>query len=118
MGVTYDTAFPVDDPRSWRNECVNPAEPRLLADILDAWKAEYVSLRWIGFPRSGFPHIWIENDAGFKVSTHRAIVYISLSNARIPFLTISIIRGHRISRTSCGVMDGQMRLIGRDARRL
>lgn len=68
MGAVYSPAYPADDARSWRNECVQPGQARRLGDVLNEWKAQYTELHWIGFPRCGWPHIWTEEDPGFKVS--------------------------------------------------
>ena len=68
MGGGYAPVYPADDLRSWRNECEQPAQTQRLGHVLEEWKAQYAGLRWIGFPRAGYPHVWYEEQAGFEVS--------------------------------------------------
>ena len=62
----YSPKYAADSPQCWRNECVPPE--RRLGSLLAEWRAEYKSLRWIGFPRAGWPHIWVEKEEGYDVS--------------------------------------------------
>lgn len=76
MGATWDPVYGADDPRRWRNECIEPGEIKLLKDVLDEWKSNHAQLKWIGFPRSGWPHIWTEESEGFDVSP-RCLLYVT-----------------------------------------
>lgn len=60
--ILHDPVFEADDPRAWRNECANPGSTARLSNILDEWKEEYASLRWIGLAGLSQPRIRTEFD--------------------------------------------------------
>ncbi|KAF2649565.1 hypothetical protein K491DRAFT_668733 [Lophiostoma macrostomum CBS 122681] len=57
-----DPVFQAADPRAWRNECANPGKTERLSNVLDEWKEEYASLRWIRVPGPFGTRIWGEED--------------------------------------------------------
>ncbi|KAK3692976.1 hypothetical protein B0T22DRAFT_448725 [Podospora appendiculata] len=61
-----DAVFADDDPRAWRNACVEPGSARPLAEVVDHLRKEYEGLVIVNLPRWGAPFIWTEGVEGFS----------------------------------------------------